>query len=489
MGDIYPYVVKQLGCNPEDILHIGDNYKSDVLNSKGNGLLSYFYEKSRDRAINSYWFNKEKFHKLINNNKCLNSSFYLATIINQYYCDPQDNQTSDEEDFWYNFGFKNVGILFLSFMNWLLDATTKDGIDKIFFLSRDGYIMHKVYYLLAGYRDNTPRADYMYASRRALNIPSIFELNDVAMNFLASGTSILTVSQFLERINIDPNQYRQEIQSAGFIDSNQEVKTKEDYINLNKLYKLLSSEIRQLACSERINLLNYLKSIGLLDKKRIAIVDIGWNGTMQYSLSTMLKKNQKNIEIKGYYFGTLIQAQQKRKQGMDISSYLIDLGKPKYYKNLVKLCLPFLEFIHAAPHGSVHNYACIGQEVKPVLDEHDLSLQDRKKALLIQKGALEFISQYQKYIQNYPFIKPLKKMATQPLYRVIKNPTLYEAEKLGDIEHSESFGNINDKRYIAKPPTDIPLLLLRFDKLFSSFKSAYWRKGYIKRLLANIYSF
>ncbi|AOX01880.1 MAG: hypothetical protein F6K50_31420 [Moorea sp. SIO3I7] len=94
-------------------------------------------------------------------------------------------------------------------MNWLLDATTKDGIDKILFLSRDGYIMHKVYYLLAGYRDNSPRAEYMYASRGALNIPSIFELNDVAMDFLASGTGILTVSQFLERIDIDPKQYQQ----------------------------------------------------------------------------------------------------------------------------------------------------------------------------------------------------------------------------------------------------------------------------------------
>ncbi|NEO50148.1 MAG: hypothetical protein F6K55_41120 [Moorea sp. SIO4A3] len=64
---------------------------------------------------------------------------------------------------------------------------------------------------------------------------------------------------------------------------------------------------------------------------------------------------------------------------------------------------------------------------QPVLDEHDLSLQDTRKALLIQKGALGFIRQYQKCIQNYPFIKPLKKMATQPLYRVLKNPTLYEA--------------------------------------------------------------
>lgn len=80
-------------------------------------------------------------------------------------------------------------------------------------------------------------------------------------------------------------------------------------------------------------------------------------------------------------------------------------------------------------------------------------------------------------------------MATQPLYRVLKNPTLYETEQLGDIEHSESFGKVNDKQYLAKPPTDIPLLVLRFDKLFSSFKSSYWRRGYIKRLLANIYSF
>lgn len=39
-GDIYRYVVEQLGYNPEYILYIGNNYQSDVLNAKANGLLS-----------------------------------------------------------------------------------------------------------------------------------------------------------------------------------------------------------------------------------------------------------------------------------------------------------------------------------------------------------------------------------------------------------------------------------------------------------------
>ena len=98
----------------------------------------------------------------------------------------------------------------------------------------------------------------MYASRKAFNIPSIFELNDVAIDFLVSGTSILTVSQFLERIGLDPNQYRQEIQSAGFLYSHQKVKNKEDYIKLINLYKLLNTDIAKLAKTERINLLKYL---------------------------------------------------------------------------------------------------------------------------------------------------------------------------------------------------------------------------------------
>ncbi|NEO80207.1 HAD-IA family hydrolase [Moorena sp. SIO4G3] len=46
-GDIYGYVVEQLGCNPEDILHIGDNYQSDILNAKANCLLICLIKKYR----------------------------------------------------------------------------------------------------------------------------------------------------------------------------------------------------------------------------------------------------------------------------------------------------------------------------------------------------------------------------------------------------------------------------------------------------------
>ncbi|NEO50149.1 MAG: hypothetical protein F6K55_41125 [Moorea sp. SIO4A3] len=132
------------------------------------------------------------------------------------------------------------------------------------------------------------------------------------------------------------------------------------------MYKLLNNDIIKLAKTERINLLKYLYYIGLLSQNKIALVDIGWKGTMQSSLYKLLKKSGNIIEIKGYYFGTIKEAAKNHKQGMDMSSYLIDLGKPKYYNNLVKLCLPFLEFIHTAPHGSVNKYACLGQEVKPV---------------------------------------------------------------------------------------------------------------------------
>ncbi|WP_158069655.1 HAD-IA family hydrolase [Moorena bouillonii] len=45
-GDIYGYVVEKLGCNPEYILHIGDNYQSDILNAKANGLVFFLIKKN-----------------------------------------------------------------------------------------------------------------------------------------------------------------------------------------------------------------------------------------------------------------------------------------------------------------------------------------------------------------------------------------------------------------------------------------------------------
>lgn len=486
-GNIYRFVVDELGCEPEQILHIGDNYESDVVMAKKNGIKTYYYEKPIVRALHDPIFKNEKFPQLVKRKKSLEESFYLAKIVNKYYCDITQEQTHSEDGFWYNFGYKNIGIIFWGFISWLIDSSAEDSIEKIFFLSRDGYIMKEVYDLASEYHENLPPAEYLYASRRALNIPSIVEFNDLDIDFLLSGTSTLKVSQFLQRAGLEPNNYVQEIKVVGFNDMNQEVISGKDYVMLKSLFDLLASDVKELAELERKNLIISLNSVGILDKKKVAVVDIGWHGSMQYSISRVLKALGKDIEVQGYYFGTKRKAVKFYNKGMNMSGYLCNFGSPKYYNSIIKLSTEIFEFIHSAPHGSVIKYACEDQGIKPVLEKSDLGSNEVRKVKMMHMGALEFISEYLEHLEKYPFIKTPKDMAIRPLHRVLKVPTLEEAEQLGDIEHAEGFGDVNTKRYIAQPPSYTPLLLLRFDKLFMSLKSSFWKMGYIKRFLSKTY--
>jgi predicted HAD superfamily hydrolase len=480
-GELYQLAIEKVGCRADGILHIGDNYRSDIISAQKNGLKTYYYESPLERALKNKQFQREKLSKIFNLHNSLEKSVYLATIINKYYSQPH----SQENNFWYDLGFKNLGILFLSFIGWLNETASEDGIEKIFFLSRDGHIMKRVYDLSVKVFDRLPDAEYLYASRRALNIPSIKKLDEVALDFLVSGTSVLKVSQFLSRAGLEPRSYIEQLQQVEINNLDEEIITSEQYQKLRNFYQLIAEDIEKLAVSERDKLTQYLTSINFFERQKIAVVDIGWHGSMQYSLAKIAKVLEKEIDIKGYYFATKVGAKKFQKKGMKMSSYLCDCGNPTYYKNTIRLSTEIFEFIHSAPHGSAIKYDSENGEIKPVLEENDRPQSELTKVEMMHRGAIDFVTEYLRVVGKFSCIQiPNKEMAIEPLRRVLINPTLEEAQNLGDIQHVESFGKVKTQRHIAKPPKYSFLELLRFDRVFVSLKSSFWKIGYLKRFLA-----
>ncbi|MGL5881617.1 MAG: HAD family hydrolase, partial [Xenococcaceae cyanobacterium] len=329
-GDLYLYMRDRLGCKSEEILHVGDNHHSDVVMAQKNGIQTYYYERTLTRALGDRSFKAEKFAGKATRRKTIEESIYFATIINRYYdreawaatghssvslrqrdargnlaSQPLPNRPiaqqngSSENNFWYDLGFKNLGVLFLSFSAWLKEETKQNGIEKIFFLSRDGYIMKRVYDLLARIDDCAPNAEYLYASRRALNIPGIVELDEVALNFLLGGTSVLKVSQFLERAGLEASRYQDKLQQVGLSDLNEKIIAPWQFQKLKNFYQLIAKDIKEVADLEREKLAKYLDSVGFFDRQKVAVVDIGWHGSMQYSLSRIVKTLGKKVEIEG----------------------------------------------------------------------------------------------------------------------------------------------------------------------------------------------
>lgn len=147
----------------------------------------------------------------------------------------------------------------------------------LYFLSRDGQILKRIYVHLSSWVECAPPSEYLYASRRALNIPAITDLDERIVDFLVSGTSILRVVQFLERIGLDSRLFTGAVREAGFSSPDQRVRTGADYAKLRTLFRSIADEIRHVAVGERSVILDYFRHVGILEKKRIGIVDIGWD--------------------------------------------------------------------------------------------------------------------------------------------------------------------------------------------------------------------
>jgi hypothetical protein len=83
---------------------------------------------------------------------------------------------------------------------------------------------------------------------------------------------------------------------------------------------------------------------------------------------------------------------------------------------------------------------------------------------------------------SFPCLRISGELALKPIQRVLSRPTLEEAVMIGNLEHSEGFGDVYVRRYIAKPPG--PLELLRAPGLFlERYRQSFWRIGYMKRML------
>jgi HAD superfamily hydrolase (TIGR01549 family) len=477
-GGLYKQLIKDLSCRPHEILHIGDNYDSDIKMAQRNGLLTYYYEKCRDRAYKRGFYKS----KGVSFNSDFEESVYNALIINKLYAFPDNKQVNDDL-FWYRFGYRYAGLLFYAFTTWIIEQAINDKIEKLFFLSRDGYIVKRVYDILSGLFKNAPPSEYMYASRRALNIPGIVEMDEKTLDFLVSGTSTLSVEQFLKRIGLDPIKYMSKIKNAGFSGKDDKIITGKDYGRLRRLFVLLAEDIKRIAEVERDVLFSYLNDLGIFNLKNIGLVDIGWHGTLQQSIKNIFRLYGKDVNITGYYLGTWQKAEEIYKEGHNMRAYLCEFGRPEEYHNILKRCVEIFEFLFTGPHGSVIKFEKTSGKVIPILEKNDFELSKIKKAEVLQKGALDFIKEFMKVINHFGFLDIPKDLVIKPIKTVLENPTYEEALQLGDLEHAEGFGNVYVRRFIANPPRFSEVFFNPF-KYISGYKQAFWRIGYRKRFFS-----
>ena len=195
----------------------------------------------------------------------------------------------------------NYVAAFYLFTERLYRECVREGVEKIFFLSREGEFLKKLFDQYSLNRANHVETEYLYVSRRAVLSASFGE------DPLSPGDRVKKAYRFTSIANI--------LQNVGF--SNEEIEQirrsyevdldirLENYwecdewrwlcqdLQFNERYRCYAKKKREVFAS-------YLQQVGFLENRRSAIVDVGWKGTMQDALRAFVPDSKPLI---GYYFG------------------------------------------------------------------------------------------------------------------------------------------------------------------------------------------
>lgn len=444
-GSLFKCVLNELNISNSEIVHIGDNRKSDYLVPKTLGIKSFHYRK-----------------KLYSDASSIEESIINAVSLNYI-------NKNDTDNYYRNEGYRAFGPLLMGFSQWLHENIARQGYDQILFLSRDGYIMQKAYKSLYVNEES----QYAYFSRRSLTVPQLVKASSFQdiIDIVAYIKREENVKTFLHKVGLDDEQLADSLRNIYGDTIIREKLLANEY---NGLYEKIIDKIKKNAILERTMMEGYLKQV--ITGKNIAIVDIGWYGTMQHNLEKVIKSLELNVNIHGYYLGYL----DGRYGCLNADGYIFDEKNNNSAADR-KLLFGYnglIETFFTANHGSVKKYDENSGSYFPVFEQWEKNNWQVVSA--IHDGAIAFIENINSLHFIDKSISPF--IAWKTMESMLLNPDDDQLEKFGKLQFYDTYvEQLNKyqglKNYIKNPNQ------IKNDLLLSN-----WKIGFLKSMFRGIIS-
>jgi hypothetical protein len=196
--------------------------------------------------------------------------------------------------------------LVLGFVDWLVEQAGRDGMDRLYFLAREGQSIKLAYDRWVQAFGGGPPSQYLVLSRRATTVPAVNSYRDILgiarTNYVANAARCFLEERF--GLSLSTKRWDEIYRRSGWSPERQvEVWNGRIGRDVLQLLYAIQDDVFTQAAAERPTLQAYLRDIGLESAERMAIVDVGFSATVQDRLSLLANK-----KIHGYYMMTVAQA-------------------------------------------------------------------------------------------------------------------------------------------------------------------------------------
>ena len=433
-GQLYELVRQSYHIQPEDLVMLGDNERSDIQIPWEQGTRGVPVLRPVEMARGNPRLSKlvDEIEKQAD----LDEALSLGQVILHNYseiCYPGYDPVSLFQVSPENWGYSLVGPLLVSFSQWLCEQARADGIDSLYFLSREGKMMKAVYDAWVEGLPGAPRSHYLVLSRRSSSMAALSSFEEI-LDIARTTYFPNTFGKLLQtRYGISPSQEKwQALQhETGFsADTLIEIQNK----NIGKLGDALRSlepDIMHQAQTEREAMRLYLQNAGLAEESKPAVVDIGYGGTVQGHLNKILLK-----PVHGYYMLTENRANAVSKRydvilrgcfgdqiDPNVSAPLLFLRSFELEK-LLSCSDPQIEYYEIVAGKAVGHY-------RPLLAEELAPSEIREQILA---GALHYTADLRQIRQNLlPDFRPSTTVAASLMDAFLTNQSKAEIALLSSI--------------------------------------------------------
>lgn len=357
-GAAWPLIRERFQLDPARWLHIGDNPISDGLRPMEYGLRAAVLrdpaEMARKDIMGRYFAYARR------------RLFWRGRLAQQLIL-PLEAENAPRDPL-YVAGHNFFAPLFCAFIQHVAEQCRERKLKRIYFFSREGDLLLQIWNKIAPALfppGQTPAAHYLYVSRAALAGPSCaargLDQENASIAFLpATSRDIRDLCRVfgLDLETLAPHLRRHGLRIEDPLSCNHAGWTQ---TSSDKFKRLLDdpdfqNEIKRQTQDAAGALQRYLASEHFFDQPDVAVVDIGWLGTIQRFLFQAVAHRPDRPRLHGFVFALAGNYPFPASSYNRIEGYVFDRTKFDFAGSLIMIARDLFEEVARAPHPGLLGY-------------------------------------------------------------------------------------------------------------------------------------
>lgn len=435
-GMLYDYVIDDMCVKASDILHFGDRKKADNLIPRSKGMESFYVDPVMRQTA---FLTKKDLQE---------GRTSLLPFVNNGLMRIRDKGEA------FQWGYETLGPLLYGFAEWVHKQILEMEIEETYFLARDMNLVIQAYHKMYGDEGTS----YLEISRASLRRAYVAKKGDINSIFDTMGRGSYSLCTLLGSLGIGD---ADDMCARAGVSPNEKVESRTDL--LWRFPALNACVLEALGCQEDYAE-DYLAEHGLFGRGRLALVDIGWHGTIQNMLETITGR-----KFEGLYFGS---TRRENYPEMSMSGYWLCLEEREALP--IAAMMKILEVMLLNDVGTVTGYAKEGEGILPIYGECEM--EDYSFVKEFQSGAMHFVDDYSGFVGETPEAIPAAE-AGRAYERLAFSPTVSQARRFSSLRYEDG------RLYGLADVRQSNQYLLHPKLLLEDYKNAQWKEGFIKQVM------